>query len=139
MLHIGVPSPTKFQYPSRPCPTAPAPLDPTAPSDTTLFCCMFDSCPGFSLSWSVPVPVLLCPCLSLSWSPCPCPGLSPSLPWSLAVCPCGGLSPSVPVLVSAYLSLSWSLSLFWSLPDSVLGLGVQAIGASGALREPAGE
>lgn len=125
MLHTGFPSPTKFQYHSRPSRTAPATLDPTAPSDFLLS----------SVACLIPVLVSPCPALSLSVLVCPCPGLPVPVLVSPYLCP--GLSPSVPVCPR--LSLSWSLSLFWPLPDSVLGLGVQAIGASGALGEPAGE
>lgn len=98
MRHTGFPSPTKFQYPSRPPRTAPEPLDPTAPdsllsSVACLIPVLVSPCPALSLSvpvlvslslsWSCPVSVLVSPRLSLWWSVpvSPCPGL----------CPCSGL------------------------------------------------
>lgn len=96
MLHTGFPSPTKFQYHSRPSRTAPATLDPTAPSDFLLS----------SVACLIPVLVSPCPALSLSVLVCPCPGLpvlswshpisvlvSPRLSPSVPVCPCPGLCP----------------------------------------------
>lgn len=127
--HTGFPSPPQpnFNIPPDhpPCPIAP--LNPTAPSDTlSSVACL--------------IPVLVSPIPALV---CPCPGLSLSLPVlvSPCLCPCPGLSLSVSVLVSPHLCpcLGLCLSLSWSLPDSVIGLGVQATGASGALGEPAGE
>lgn len=85
MLHTGFPSPTKFQYHSRPPRTAPAPLDPTAPSDSLLS----------SVACLIPVLVSPCPALSLSVPVCPCPGLPVPVLVSPYLCP--GLSPSVPV------------------------------------------
>lgn len=128
MLILGSPPlPNQISISPLTTPPALAPLNPTAPSDTlSSVACL--------------IPVLVSPIPALV---CPCPGLSLSLPVlvSPCLCPCPGLSLSVSVLVSPHLCpcLGLCLSLSWSLPDSVIGLGVQATGASGALGEPAGE
>ena len=79
---------------------------------------MFDPCPGLSQSLSWSVPVLVSPHLFF-------------VSWSLPICPCCGLYLFSSLPISSCPGLSLSLSLSWSLPDSVLGLGSRLSGRLG--------